>query len=106
MENNDLLREQAKRLRQISHNTANASDVSRSIVLSGTLTALPTELCRYVTLLNTTGTAVSFQVNSATSGTGAATITLPTGSGVTIETCETDFVKVSGSGTLGYIVSQ
>lgn len=106
MENNDLLREQAKRLRQISHNTAPASDVSRSVVLTGSLVSLPLELCKYVTLMNTTGSSVSFQVNSPTSGTSAATISLPTGSGVTIETCETDNVKVSGSGTLSYIVSQ
>lgn len=106
MENNDLLKEQAKRLRQIASNTNFASDVTRSIVLSGTLTSLPYELCRYVTLLNTTTSAVSFQINSPTSGTSAATITLPIGSGVTIETCQTDNVKVSGSGTLGYVVSQ
>lgn len=106
MENNDLLKEQAKRLRQIAHNTGTPSDVTRSVVLTGSLVALPSECCKYVTLMNTTASAVSFKADSSTSGTSAATIILPAGSGVTIETCQTETVSMSGSGTLGYIVSQ
>jgi hypothetical protein len=106
MENNDLLKEQAKRLRQIASNTEEPDDVSRSLTLTGSLTALPAECCKFVTLMNTTGSNLSFTVNNATSGVSGATILLPTSAGISIDTSNTSNVKVSGTGTLYYIVSQ
>jgi hypothetical protein len=106
MENNDLLKEQAKRLRQIASNTEEPADVSRSITLSGSLTALPSECCRFVTLMNTTGSTVTFTVNNSMSGTSGSSVVLPNNSGVSIDTSNTVNVKVLGTGTLYYIVSQ
>lgn len=106
MENNDLLKEQAKRLRQIASNTEEPNDVSRTYTLTGSLVALPAECSRVVTLMNTTGVNISFTVNNGTSGVSGATILLPTGVGISLDTSNTSNVKVSGTGTLYYIVSQ
>lgn len=106
MENNDLLKEQAKRLRQIASNTEEPSDVSRTYILTGSLTALPAECCKFVTLMNTTGSNLSFTVNNHLSGTSGATILLPTNAGISIDTPNALNIKVSGSGTLYYLVSQ
>ena len=106
MENNDLLKEQAKRLRQIANNTQEPADVSRTYTLTGSLVALPTECSKFVTLMNTTGSNLSFTVNNATSGVSGATILLPTSAGITLDTFDASNIKVSGTGTLYYVVSQ
>jgi hypothetical protein len=106
MENNDLLKEQAKRLRQIASNTEEPQDVSRTYTLTGSLVALSTECSRFVTLMNTTGSNLSFTVNNTTSGISGATILLPTNAGISIDTPNASNIKVSGSGTLYYLVSQ
>lgn len=106
MENNDLLKEQAKRLRQIASNTTEPSDVSRIYTLTGSLTALPSDCCKFITLMNTTGSNLSFTVNNHLSGTSAATILLPNNIGITINTSNASKIQVSGTGTLYYLVSQ
>lgn len=76
------------------------TDISGSITLSGTLTALDTATnpreCKAVTLINNTGADVS-----ATIG-GGDEITIPDSGGLTVYVQSLGQVKVSGSGTLGY----
>lgn len=76
------------------------TEVSGKITLSGSLTALdtnnPPRKCTSVTLVNTTGGAVTVAVG------GGASYDIPDGAGQTFYVTDLGKVKVSGSGDLGY----
>ncbi len=76
------------------------NDITRSVVLTGTLTPLTSESAVYVTIINTTGSNVNLSIN------GGASIIIPDKAGVTIDTVDPASISVSGAGTLSYIVSK
>lgn len=76
------------------------NDITRSVVLTGTLTPLNAEKAVYVTLLNTTGADLNISIN------GGASIIIPDKAGLTIDVVDPNTISVSGTGTLSYIVSK
>lgn len=76
------------------------NDITRTVALTGTLTALTSESAVYVTIINTTGSNVNLSVN------GGASIILPDKAGITIDTIDPSAISVSGAGTLSYVVSK
>jgi len=76
------------------------NDISRSVVLTGTLTPLNSESAVYVTIINTTGSNVNVSVN------GGASIIIPDKAGITVDTIDPASISVSGAGTLSYVVSK
>jgi hypothetical protein len=80
------------------------NDVTRIAALNLVSTALPSEKCVYVTIINTTGSNVSIVVN-ATANAGVP-ISLPDKTGITIDVVDTSVIEVSGVGNLSYIVSK
>lgn len=76
------------------------NDITRSVVLTGTLTPLTSESAVYVTIINTTGANVNMSIN------GGASIVIPDKSGITLDTVDPNTISVSGTGTLSYIVSK
>jgi hypothetical protein len=113
MENNDLLREQAKKLRQIESQLCcikddvisvtselTTLDYSRTVTLTATLTALASEVCQEVTLVNYTANDLNFSVKAG------ATVVIPDKAGITLSVENANEISVSGTGVLSYIVSK
>lgn len=76
-------------------------DISRTVTLTGTLTNLPSEVCQLVTLINNSGSILFLSINSG------SVLSIPADSGYTVNSVNnTNLVRVSGSGTLGYVVSK
>ena len=76
------------------------NDITRSVVLTGTLTPLTSESAVYVTIINTTGSNVNLSIN------GGASIIIPDKAGITVDKVDPITISVSGAGTLSYIVSK
>ena len=76
------------------------NDITRTVVLSGTLSPLTSESAVYVTIINTTGVNANISIN------GGASIVIPDKSGLTIDVVDPNTISVSGTGTLSYIVSK
>ena len=76
------------------------NDISRNVVLTGSLVPLTSEKCVYVTIINTTGSTLTLSIN------GGASITIPDKAGITIDTVDPASISVSGTGTLSYVVSK
>jgi hypothetical protein len=113
MENNDLLREQAKKLRHIEAQLCcikddvtqvtselTTLDYSRTVTLTGTLTALPSEIAQEVTLINYTANDLNISVKAG------ATIVIPDKAGITLSVDNANDIRVSGTGVLSYVVSK
>lgn len=87
------------------NNTNNGilQDTSASVALTGSLTSLAPQPCKYVTLVNlSTNTAdISYTVN------GGATLTLEVGYSVRINTVNADLIEVSSAASedLQYIIT-
>ena len=76
-------------------------DISRAVTLTGTLTPLVSEQCQTVTLINSTTSSIFASINSG------SVITIPASAGYTFNSAfNTNEISVSGSGTVGYIVSK
>jgi hypothetical protein len=76
-------------------------DISRTVTLTGTLTNLPSEACQLVTLINNSGSVLFLSINSG------SVLSIPADAGYTVNSVNnTNLVRVSGSGTLGYVVSK
>jgi hypothetical protein len=76
-------------------------DISRTVTLTATMSNLPNEACQVLTLINSLADPLFFNVNSG------SVITLPIETGYTVNSVNNaNLVSVSGSGTLGYIVSK
>ncbi len=76
------------------------NDITRSVILTGSLTPLVSESAVYVTIINTTGSNVNLSVN------GGASIIIPDKAGITVDTIDPASISVSGAGTLSYVVSK
>lgn len=113
MENNDLLREHSKKLRKIEDQLCcikddvvqvtselTTLDYSRTVTLSGSLTALASEECKEVTLINYTGADLNISVKLG------ATIVIPDKAGITLSVLNANEVRVSGTGVLSYVISK
>jgi hypothetical protein len=120
MENNDLLREQAKRLRKVEDQLCcikdettlskaeltaiktelSTLDYSRTVTLTGSLAALSSEVCQEVTLINYTDNDLNISVKLG------ATIVIPDKAGITLSVDNANDVRVSGTGVLSYVVSK
>jgi hypothetical protein len=76
-------------------------NISRAVTLTGTMTNLPSEACQELTLINSSGTSLFFNVNSG------SVITLPNNANYPINSVSNaNLVSVSGSGILGYVISK
>jgi hypothetical protein len=75
-----------------------SNTVTRTVVLTGTLTALPAEDCIMIEIFNSDTTAVTVQAN------GGSNNLLPENSYTPYYTNNTNTILVSGTGTLTYTV--
>ena len=76
-------------------------DISRTVTLTGTMTSLPSEACQELTLINSSGASLFFNVNSG------SVISVPNNTNYSVNSVNNaNLVNVSGSGILGYIVSK
>lgn len=76
-------------------------DISRNVTLTGTLTSLPNEKCQVVTLINSTTASIFAAINNG------GIIAIPANGGYTFNSAfNTNEISVSGSGTVGYVVSK
>jgi hypothetical protein len=76
-------------------------DISRTVTLTATLTPLVSEQCQKVTLINSTTSSIFASINSG------SVISIPAAAGYTFNSAfNTNEIFVSGSGTVGYIVSK
>ncbi len=76
-------------------------DITETVALTGSLTALSSTQreCMAVTIVNATGSNSTVACNSSTG------IVIPDGGVITFSVTDMRNIKVSGSGTLGYIVT-
>ncbi len=74
-------------------------DYTTSVLLTGTLTALPARACLAVTIINSTGTDLIISVNSA------IPITILDGTILTFSVTNTELIQVQGTGALGYVIT-
>ena len=74
-------------------------DYTYSATLTGTLTALTGRECLAVTIANATGNDISITCNSE------VPITILDKTIITFSVQNADLIKVSGAGTLGYVVT-
>lgn len=74
-------------------------DITRAATATGTLTALPAETCQGVTIMNSTGTPLFVIAN------GGSVVSIPAYSGFSFNVFNTNQLQISGSGTIGYTVS-
>ena len=74
-------------------------DFSRTASATGTLTSLSGEACQSVTIINSSGTSLFVSANS-----GSA-INIPINSGFTFNVFNANQLRISGSGTIGYTIS-
>ena len=74
-------------------------DITRTATATGTLTALTAEPCQGVTIVNSSGATLFVSANS-----GSA-ISIAAGSGFSFNVFNANQLRISGSGAIGYTVS-
>jgi hypothetical protein len=74
-------------------------DITRTATATGTLTALANDPCQGVTIINSSGATLFVSANSGSS------ISIPANSGFSFNVFNAAQLRISGSGTVGYTVS-
>ena len=75
-------------------------DITRTATATGTLTSLPNDPCQGITIINSSGNTLFVSSNS-----GSA-ISIPANSGFSFNVFNAAQLRISGSGTVGYTVSE
>ena len=75
-------------------------DITRTATATGTLTALANDPCQGVTIINSSGATLFVVAN------GGSAISIPANSGFSFNVFNANQLQISGSGAIGYTVSE
>jgi hypothetical protein len=75
-------------------------DVTRTATAGASLASLPNDPCQGVTIINSSGNTLYVNANSG------STISIPANSGFSFNVFNANQIRISGSGVIGYTVSE